>query len=430
MIRPCHLFMLSLVVPAFTEMGPFAQAQGNPPIVVTTEQAVQEAVDHNLALLADRYNLSIAQARIITARLRPNPVFTAGLDYQDVLGSGFFRNPSSGSEPSEYNARLDFLFERGGKRERRIAVAEEAKSVAALQFLESTRQVVLDVQNAVVDYLLTKDNLSVARENLKALNEIVSLNEVRVKSGDLAQVEFLRSNVAVLLFQNQVRQAQLLVYASRNRLQLLLGRQPRSESFDVTGVLRADREPLVLEQLCEFAFGHRPDLQALRHDQARSLAEVKSQIAQVKVDYTVGVQFHHQYGYANGKSLGFFFQAPVPIFNRNQGEIARARTEQEQIERRIQALQAQIGSAVENAYQQYGTARLALESVQGEMLSQARTVREIMDFAYRFGQASLLDLLDSQRALNETLQTYNQTRAEYARNLYVLDSATGKAVNP
>lgn len=427
MIRWHRFFLLFLVVPT---LGTLVQAQEKPPMSVTVEQAVQEALDHNLALLAERYNLSIADARIITARLRPNPVLSAGLDYQDVLGSGFFRDPKNGSGPSEYNARIDFLFERGGKRERRVEVAKDAKAVTEFQLLDATRQVVLDVQNAVVDYLLAKDNLAVARESLKALNETARLNEVRVKGGDVAQVEFLRSNVAALLFQNQVRQAQLLVYSSRNRLQLLLGRRLRSDGFDVIGGLRAERESLVLEAMRSFAFDHRPDLQALQRDQARSLAGVKSQIAQGKVDYTVGVQFHHQYGFTNGKSLGFFLQAPVPLFNRNQGEVARAQTEQEQIARRIQALEAQIGTEVENAYQQYMTARQALETIEGEMLGQARRVNEVMGFSYRYGAASLLDLLDSQRALNETLQTYNQARADYARNLYVLDSATGKAVNP
>lgn len=408
----------------------FGQEQVDTPMAVSIEEAIQEALEHNLALLADRYNLSIAEARLTTARLRPNPVFSAGLDYQDVLGTGFFRDPRNGSGPSEYNARIDYLFETGGKRARRIEVAASAKKVSELQLLDSARQVVLDVQNAVVDYLLAKDNLSVARESLKALNETARLNEVREKSGDAAHVEFLRSSVAALLFQNQVRQAQLLVYSTRNRLQLLLGRRLRSESFDVTGVLRADRAQLILDDLRQFAFNHRPDLEALRRDQARSLAEVKSQIAQGKVDYTVGVQFHHQYGFTNGKSLGFFFQTPLPVFNRNQGEIARAQMEQQQIARRIEALEAQIGNEVDNAYQQCVTARLALENIEGEMLTQARRVRQIMEFTYRLGEATLLDLMDSQRALNESLQVYNQTRADYARNLYVLDSVTGRAVNP
>src|SRR6266705_633110 len=114
--------------------GPLLAAQPNPspPAQVTIEQALKEAVEKNLGLLAERYNISIAEARKITARLRPNPVFSAGLDYQDILGSGFRNDPNNNAGPPEYNFRTDFVLERGGKREQRIEVAENARSVAQL----------------------------------------------------------------------------------------------------------------------------------------------------------------------------------------------------------------------------------------------------------------------------------------------------------
>src|SRR5439155_12585242 len=107
--------------------------------------AVQEAVDHNLNLLAERYNLSVSEARIVTARLRPNPVVSAGLDYIDILRTF---TPANAGGPTEWNFRTDFVLERGGKRERRIEVAETAREVAKLQLLNTTRTLVLDIQNA------------------------------------------------------------------------------------------------------------------------------------------------------------------------------------------------------------------------------------------------------------------------------------------
>src|SRR5438067_11796798 len=95
---------------------------------VTIQQAVQEALDRNLGLLAEKYNLSVADARIITARLRPNPVLTLDADYLDILGTGF--NIRNAAGPGELSARTDFVLERGGKRERRIDVAENARAVA------------------------------------------------------------------------------------------------------------------------------------------------------------------------------------------------------------------------------------------------------------------------------------------------------------
>ena len=64
------------------------------------------------------------------------------------------------------------------------------------------------------------------------------------------------------------------------------------------------------------------------------------------------------------------------------------------------------------------------------MLEQAREVREITEYSYKRGDATLLEFLDAQRAFNETMQSYNEARAEYARALYLIDSVSGKAVNP
>src|SRR5205085_6842560 len=110
--------------------------------------------DRNLGLLAQRYNLSVADARIVTARLRPNPVVSAGLDYIDILRQ--FTAANAGG-PTEWNLRTDFVLERGGKRARRIEVAEGAREVAKLQLLNTTRTLALDIQNAFIDVLQAKD---------------------------------------------------------------------------------------------------------------------------------------------------------------------------------------------------------------------------------------------------------------------------------
>src|SRR6185295_4775311 len=111
-----------------------AQAPQN----LTLDLALTEAINNNLNLIAERYNLSVAEARIITARLRPNPVFTAGGDHLDLLGTG--DNLQNNAGPPEYAVRTDFVFERGGKRDSRIAVAENGKGVVEAQLQNTIRQ--------------------------------------------------------------------------------------------------------------------------------------------------------------------------------------------------------------------------------------------------------------------------------------------------
>jgi cobalt-zinc-cadmium efflux system outer membrane protein len=83
---------------------------------------------------------------------------------------------------------------------------------------------------------------------------------------------------------------------------------------------------------------------------------------------------------------------------------------------------------VETAYQQYVAARDLLREIESTMVEQARSVREITNYSYTRGDATLLELLDAQRAFNETIESYNGARAEFARALYLIDSVSGKAV--
>jgi len=397
---------------------------GEPTSPLTIDAAVKEALDRNLGLLAQRYNVSIAEASLITARLRPNPVVSVGGDHLKAL-PGY--NEPSGAGPPEYNVRTDFVLERGGKRQSRIEVAQNGIQLAQLQLLDQVRKLILDVQSAFVDLQLAKANLALAEESLKALTEIVDVNAVRVKAGDLADVELVRSRIAALQFRNQVKQAELGVRTQKNRLQFLLGRtQPRAD-FDIARNFRGEKELIDPSQIRATAEQLRPDLQALRREQARSQAELRLQLAQGKVDYVIGTEYRRQQGLAGmGNSLGVFFQTNIPIFNKNQGEVERVRREQQQIEARLRELEASIGVEIENAYQQYSTALVLLADIERDMLGQARDVRNITEYSYTRGEATLVEFLDAQRAFNETMQAYNESRAEYARSLYTVDSVAGR----
>lgn len=394
---------------------------------VTLDQAVKEAVDKNLNLLAERYNVSIADARILQAGLRPNPVLTYGQDYQNVFGTGINAQNSGG--PPEWNTRVDFPLERGGKRERRIELARAQKSVAELLLLNTIRQLLIDVENAYVDAQSARDALAIARENLKALQDVVDVNTSRVRAGDLAEVELNRSKLAALQYDNQVRTSELKLRSAILRLVLLIGRAG-SPDIEVVGDLRADRPTLVADDIRTVAYSSRPDLLSIQSDQARSQADIRLQVAQGKVDFDIGVMYHHQYGYSNANAMGFFFQTPLPIWSRNQGEIQRAQREETQLQKRVDAMRAQIDNEVKTAYDQWATSRTLVDRIEKDMLKQAREVRDTTEYSYRRGEASFVEFLDAQRAYNDTMQGYTDARTDYAKNLYLLESVSGKGVNP
>jgi cobalt-zinc-cadmium efflux system outer membrane protein len=407
-------------------LAPFlALAQSADQPAITLERAVSEALANNLALLAERANISISEARIVTAGLRPNPVISAGGDHLDFLGTGF--NDLNGGGPTEMSLRTDFTIERGGKRQARVDVARAARSVVELLVLNAARLLALDVENAVVESLAAHEQVALARETLAFLKEIADLNTVRVKAGDLAEVEQVRSKLAAMQFENVVRQAELRERNAAVRLATLLGRRDASAGLRVEGELRRDAAMPPPAEVELEALKSRPDLQALRRDTERAEAEVRSQTAQGHMDWTVGSEYRRQSVSAQANMLGFFFSVPLPVFNRNQGEIARAHNERQQAQLRVGALETAIRGEVAAAHNQCATARLLLDNIEGRMLDKARDVRQITEFRYRRGEASFLEFLDALRAFNETMQGHAEARAEYARALFLLDSVAGRS---
>ena len=258
-----------------------AQSASASPKPITLDEAVQEALSKNLDLSVQRYDISVAEARQIQARLRPNPVLTVSGDHLDLLGTHYDTVNNAG--PNEYSVRTDFVLERAGKREKRIALTGLERSLAELGVQDAMRKVIFEVQSAFVEVLLAKEHLALAQDNLKSLNGIVQVNTARVRTGDLAPVELSRSQVAALQYQTSVQQAELQLRQATNRLQLLLGRTSPAEDFDVTGPFRSDPPRSDLVGLKERARLQRPDLLALEQGRARSQADLRLQIATGKV---------------------------------------------------------------------------------------------------------------------------------------------------
>jgi len=398
---------------------------------VSVSEAVAEAIEHNPGLTAERAGLSVAQTAMITAGLRPNPVASYSADHLDALGTGF--NDVNNAGPAELALRLDVPWERGHKRELRLDAAGYQRKIAEQKLADSTRRLTADVTLACIDILEAKARLALARENLASLEGIVKLNESRVTAGATAPVELTRSRVAMLQFRTGVRTAELTLTSARLRLQTLMGRAGGQPLIDVAGDLKQPLPagPLDLPRIQDTAFSRRPDLQAILLDQARSQADLRLQLAQGKVDYTFGAEYRRQQGInGRGNSLGFFISVPVPVFNRNQGEIARAHAEHEQLQKSETALRAQIASEVTAAWQEFETARGLVAEIERDLLGPSQEAKNTTAYVYQAGASSLIDVLDAQRAFNETMSAYYGAQADYRRAAGKLASAVGEEVIP
>jgi cobalt-zinc-cadmium efflux system outer membrane protein len=394
---------------------------------LTIAQAVDAAVQHNLSLIAQRANLSIADTQMLTARLRPNPVASVSADHLDLLGTGFDENNNGG--PPEVAFRVDLPLERAGKREKRMDLASASRAVAQAQFDDAVRTLRSDVTLACIDVLAAKATRDLVADNLRAFEDLARVNKARATAGAIAPVESTRSDVAMLQFRSTVVRADLELATSLSKLRILIGHSP-GDALEISGDLRfvAAASP-DLPTVQQLALATRPDLRSLELTQAKSVADLRLQEALGRIDYTVGAEYRRQQGISGkSNSLGFFVSAPLPMLSRNQGEIARAGAERAQASLQIEATRAQILSDVEVAFREYAANRDLLAAIERDLIRPATSARDISAYTYRAGGSSLLELLDAQRAFNDTMQSYLDAQAGLRRAAAHLNAAVGTEV--
>jgi len=235
----------------------------------------------------------------------------------------------------------------------------------------------------------------------------------------------------MLQFRGQVQRAQLGVTRARTRLQGLLGPQALGQPIDIVGELKVPLAPatMPLEKLHELAIESRPELQTVRLTQMRNAADLKLQLANGKVDLTYGTEYRRQQG-VNGtsNSMGIFLSVPLAVNNKNQGEIARVQAEQRLYARQLEALAANAKNEVTGAYEAFVSARELVESIERDLLDSAKKARDTADYVYRAGASSLLESLDAQRALNDSMQSYQEALGDYRRSVVSLNASVNKEI--
>jgi cobalt-zinc-cadmium efflux system outer membrane protein len=219
-----------------------------------------------------------------------------------------------------------------------------------------------------------------------------------------------------------VSQAQLARTQGLSDLRQLLGYESVGPDYDVAGSF--DYQPIsgALEDFQAKALQNRPDLRAAQFGVTAANSQHELQKAIGKRDVTGQISYTHL-AYLNDVSL--FGQIQLPIFDRNQGEIARSGYAITQAQEQEKFANGQVLTDVRDAYEGVRANDRIVTLYRSGYLDQAQQSRDITDFAYRHGAASLLDYLDAERSYRATQLGYRQSLASYLLALEQLREAVG-----
>ncbi len=407
---------------AFVALAPQpAAAQQNQPARITLEQALDLASRHNHALLAARNTILQSQSSEITANLRPNPTINWDAQFLPFFSPSNFTGTYLNNS-AQFDLGVGYLFERGQKRQHRLETAKNQTSVTQSTVSDNERTLAFNVAQQFISVLLAQSNFDFAQQDLQSFQKTVDIGEAQYKAGDISEGDLLKIKLQLLQFQSDVSAAKLAKVQALAALRQLVGFESVPDNFDVQGDLEYLPVHSGLDDLKAQALHTRPDLRAAQQGIAASQSQVSLAVANGKRDLNASFNYSHLGGINTG---AFFFNIQLPVFDRNQGEIARTRYAVTQFQELATEASEQVMSDVVDAFAGLRTNDQIILLYRSGYVDQAKASRDISEYAYKRGAASLLDFLDAERTYRSNQLAYRQALASYMLALEQLREAVG-----
>ena len=309
--------------------------------------------------------------------------------------------------------RLDQLIERGSKRELRVRGADARLDASRRDLDDAARLQLLTLQQTYYDLRLAQEKLGLANETATTYNKGLETGRLRLKAGDISQVDLARLDIDKSRADNEARQTQADLEQAQVALAYLIG----AESDAAQVVAGDDWPPLDSRQLKRGDLENRPDVEAARlrilaAEAARDLAR-----AQKTRDVTVGLQYEHNMQSEPTDSFGFGVSVPLFIWHEYEGDIARAESDLAAARLLHQRTLSQAVGSADQAASALRSAEDRRRRLESGFLADAERVAKAAELAYSKGGMGLIDLLDARRTLRQVQLEAATARADHARAL-------------
>jgi cobalt-zinc-cadmium efflux system outer membrane protein len=390
-----------------------AQAVTNPTGVLTLSQAQALALLQHPQLAAFGWEVRAGEARTLQASLPPNP--EVELEVEDFAGSGALQ----GFQSAEITIHLSQLIELAGKRQKRTRAAALERDLVTWDYEAARVEVLTQVTQAFVEVLSAQQRLNLNLELVRLAEQVLRTAAERVRAGKVSPVEETRAQVALSTSRIALERTQRELDAARERLVVTWGgRTPAFERAE--GTLEPMAAIPSAARLAE-RMAQNPDIARWATEMTQRQATLALARAQRIPDPTIGGGFRHARE-TGDNSLVMTFSMPLPIFNRNQGEVLEARYRLAKVEEERRAAEVQVRTALAEAYGALASAFVEATRLHNEILPGAQQAFDAVSEGYRQGKFGFLEVLDAQRTLFESrgrhlevLAAYHKAAAEVER---------------
>ena len=380
------------------------------PTTLSVADALAEAIARSPTIVAEQAEVDAARARLRQAGVRPNPELN--VEVENFAGTG----PYSGLNGTETTVSLNQRLDIGGRRRARVSAAEAALAVQELRLAIARADLFQNVRNGFAAALAARDRLELARGNHQRATDLARIANELVDAGREPPLRALRASTALAQADAALRAAEADESAARLSLGVLLGGRVapavlRDSPFSSAA---AALDPL-------------RTLEVRLADAERTAAEagVAQERAATRLDPSIGFGVRH-IAETGDRTLLAGVSVPLPLFDRNRGNIAAARAGVRAAEARREAAVAQAAATISNAETELAAADARVQAFETAAVPEAREALRLTDLSYRAGRSSLLELLDAQEAFATAQGELIEARLARATAAAALSRAAGQ----
>ena len=372
---------------AFAQALPAAQdtvnsgLQAEAAALLTLQKAIALALDGNLDLAIARREIEATQGQVIQGQARPNPELAYLLEDQRA-------------QTRTQSVQINLPIEMGGKRAARITAAERGRDIAAEELNVRRVEVRAAVVAAFFETLAAQERAALAQASADLARRATDAVAKRVAAGKVSPVEETKARVAEAGVRVELAQAQSEQRSARARLASLLGANPPrftqvAGSVDDLPVIPSLDD--IQQRLSASSALRRAQLEVERR---RSLADVERSKQTPDITVSLGVKRPNELQ-RNQLMLGV--SVPLPLFDRNQGNLLEALKREDKARDELQALNVRLDTEVLQARERLASVRGEIDVLQREVLPGAKSAYDAATVGFENGKFNFLEVLDAQR---------------------------------
>ncbi|QQL51135.1 TolC family protein [Mucilaginibacter ginkgonis] len=391
---------------------------------INFQDAEKAFLQNNLSLLAQKYNVESTKALIDQARLWDNPTLSTDQNIWDGESRKFFKH---GDGFGQVFVQLSQVFLTAGKRGKQIQVAKDNAQVqqAALNDLMRNLRYNLQLDFGQVATLVKQNE--VYKNEIAAASNLVDITQKTFDAGNVSMKDLIRLKALLFGLQNDMVENNRQINELQTELKSLMRIKETTFVSPQVNDVPAMNVDLNIASLIEQAKANRPDYLSGQYQLASSTDNLKYQKALASPDVTIGGSFDKNSSYAPNY-YGLQIGLPLPVFNRNQGNIKSAKFDMMSQQATLQDTEIKLRNDVAEAVYQYQLNQKLFTTQQIQFNEQYDKLFNAMTTAFKRREISLVEFIDFFESYKDTKLKILQQQYNLQKSIATLNFAVGTTI--